>query len=122
MTEKEFDLEIERVRKEINDLLKEESKKKELGLLKEKLRVLQFRKKNEKLLKFTSNWENGIKKIFKGVKVALTKTGKALEKSDAFIAKQKLKEAEQNKELKLTKDKLKKPFKDELNEALGVLD
>ena len=117
----DYNSEIERIKKEIEELTNEESKKNELGNLQKKLELLKFRKKNAGILKFTRGWEKGMKNTFKGIGTIIKSTGKALEKSDDFIAKQKIKETEQKKQIKeLNKDKTKrKSLADEIKD-LGV--
>lgn len=99
--------------KEIEEELKQlELEYKELELKKkllDKIKRLKFRKKNAKLLNITQKLENGAVGLFKGI-------GNGLKKSDEYIAKEKIKEAKQNKELN------KKPKKDEVKEALDWLD
>jgi hypothetical protein len=104
-----YDSEIETLKKEIETLQIEDKKKSEIQLLKKKLEVLNFRRKHNKLLSITNKLEKGTIGVFKGLGKAINKAGQALEKSDNYIAKEKLKEAELNNKLKKSKViKLKK--------------
>ena len=110
------DEEIEKLKQEIEELRNQNLKQKELKELREKHRKLMFRTKHPKLLNITGGLEHGVKRMFGSIGSGLKKAGKALEKSDSYIAK---KQAEE----KALKNKTKsKSTKDEINDALSWMD
>lgn len=99
---------LEKELKDLQEVLKKniesEKLKKEIAEIRNKLSKTEFRKKHSGLLKVTGALENGVKGFFKGIIKAVKATGKALEKSDAYIAEQKAKEAKSNKQEKPAKE------------------
>jgi hypothetical protein len=112
--ELELDRQIKELKEKIYNLTNIDSKQEELGKLKNQLRTLEFRTKHKKLLKFTNKYEKGVKGFFKGMGKAIKTGGKALEKSDAYLEKKKLEEAEARKKLK-NKKSMTNTINDELN-------
>jgi hypothetical protein len=103
--EENYDLEIENLKKKINELKNKDSKQNELSKLKKELQVLEFRTKHKGLLKVTNNIEKSTLGLFKGLGKTLKTVGKNLEKSDEYILREKLREAEMNKNNKQIKKK-----------------
>lgn len=113
--------ELEELRKELSKLKdcleqnqESEQLKSEINKIKSQLKKAEFRKKHSKLLKVTNTLEKGAKGFFKGIIKTTKSVGKALEKSDSYIAKQKAKE----QALK----KVKPLNKNEIKEALEVIE
>ncbi len=92
--ESNLDKEIERLNKEISDLESQDKKESEISKLRKKLKTLKFKKEHKGLLKLTQGLEQGTKRLFKGLGTTIKTTGSALKKSDDFITREKLKEAE----------------------------
>ena len=97
------DKEIEILKEEISELKNDSKKEQELNQLRDRLKKLKFRKEHPKLLNLTMGLEQGTKRIFRSIGSGISKAGKAIEKSDRYIAEQQRKECE----LKLNKGKKK---------------
>jgi len=113
MEDTDIDKELEKAKNDLFQLETEMKSETELEKIKEKIRVLKFRKKHPKLIGVTGRLEQGTKRFFKSLGSGLSKAGKALEKSDAYIAKEQAKERT---------NKPKKKSKDSLDDALNLLD
>ena len=115
----ELDEEIQKTRDEINRLTEIDKKSTELKQLKAKLNQLTFRNKHKKLYNTTMSLERGTKRFFKAFGSGLKKTGKALEKSDEYIAREKAKERELMKNKKSNKEVKKRSMLEEAGDIDG---
>ena len=64
----------------------------EKSILGKELGQIEFKKKHPILTGFSQKWENGMKRIFKGIGSSFSKVGKGLAASDKWLAEQELKE------------------------------